>query len=57
MPFYSMAKAALDMFTKNYAMILAPKGIRVNSLKFVPDFSRFQSKFAVRESSARASKR
>ncbi|KAI6224317.1 hypothetical protein M3Y99_01408500 [Aphelenchoides fujianensis] len=32
MPFYSMTKAALEMFTKNYAIILAPKGIRVNCL-------------------------
>ncbi|KAH7673201.1 short-chain dehydrogenease/reductase-like protein, partial [Aphelenchoides avenae] len=27
-PFYGMAKAALDHFTRNYAVILAPKGIR-----------------------------
>ncbi|KAI6192111.1 Short-chain dehydrogenase reductase SDR domain containing protein [Aphelenchoides bicaudatus] len=46
MPFYSMAKAALDMFTKNYAVILGPKGIRVNSLN--PGLVRtgFQSRMA-----------
>lgn len=32
MPFYSMAKAGLDMFTKNYAVILAKKNIRINCL-------------------------
>ena len=31
-PFYPMTKAALDHFCRNYAVILAPKGIRVNNL-------------------------
>ena len=31
-PFYPMTKAALDHFCRNYAAILAPKGIRVNNL-------------------------
>ena len=31
-PFYAMTKAALDHFCRNYAAILAPKGIRVNNL-------------------------
>uniref|UniRef100_A0AC35GKM7 Uncharacterized protein n=1 Tax=Panagrolaimus sp. PS1159 TaxID=55785 RepID=A0AC35GKM7_9BILA len=31
-PFYSIAKAGLDHFARNYAAILAPKGIRVNNL-------------------------
>ena len=31
-PFYGMTKAALDHFCRNYAIILAPKGIRVNNL-------------------------
>ena len=31
-PFYGMTKAALDHFCRNYAVILAPKGIRVNNL-------------------------
>jgi NAD(P)-dependent dehydrogenase (short-subunit alcohol dehydrogenase family) len=32
MPFYVIAKAALDHFTRNYAAILAPQGIRINNL-------------------------
>jgi NAD(P)-dependent dehydrogenase (short-subunit alcohol dehydrogenase family) len=31
-PFYCIAKAALDHFARNYAAILAPKGIRINNL-------------------------
>ena len=31
-PFYCVAKAALDHFTRNYAAILAPSGIRINNL-------------------------
>ena len=31
-PFYCMTKAALDHFCRNYAVILAPKGIRVNNV-------------------------
>uniref|UniRef100_A0AC35GC15 SDR family oxidoreductase n=1 Tax=Panagrolaimus sp. PS1159 TaxID=55785 RepID=A0AC35GC15_9BILA len=31
-PFYVITKAALDHFARNYAAILAPKGIRVNNL-------------------------
>jgi len=31
-PFYGMTKAALDHFCRNYAVILAPKSIRVNNL-------------------------
>uniref|UniRef100_A0A914P7L4 Uncharacterized protein n=1 Tax=Panagrolaimus davidi TaxID=227884 RepID=A0A914P7L4_9BILA len=31
-PFYHISKAALDHFTRNYAAILAPKGIRINNL-------------------------
>uniref|UniRef100_A0A914Y9P8 Uncharacterized protein n=1 Tax=Panagrolaimus superbus TaxID=310955 RepID=A0A914Y9P8_9BILA len=31
-PFYNISKAALDHFARNYASILAPKGIRVNNL-------------------------
>uniref|UniRef100_A0A914NZD8 Uncharacterized protein n=1 Tax=Panagrolaimus davidi TaxID=227884 RepID=A0A914NZD8_9BILA len=32
MAFYCSAKAGLDHFTRNYANILAPKGIRINNL-------------------------
>ena len=32
LPFYSIAKAGLDHACRNYADILAPKGIRVNNL-------------------------
>uniref|UniRef100_A0AC34QS51 Uncharacterized protein n=1 Tax=Panagrolaimus sp. JU765 TaxID=591449 RepID=A0AC34QS51_9BILA len=32
LPFYAMSKAALDHFARNYAVILAPQGIRVNNL-------------------------
>uniref|UniRef100_A0AC35FE84 SDR family oxidoreductase n=1 Tax=Panagrolaimus sp. PS1159 TaxID=55785 RepID=A0AC35FE84_9BILA len=31
-PYYCIAKAGLDHFARNYAAILAPKGIRVNNL-------------------------
>jgi NAD(P)-dependent dehydrogenase (short-subunit alcohol dehydrogenase family) len=31
-PFYSISKAGLDHFTRNYAAILAPMGIRINNL-------------------------
>uniref|UniRef100_A0A914QET4 Uncharacterized protein n=1 Tax=Panagrolaimus davidi TaxID=227884 RepID=A0A914QET4_9BILA len=31
-PFYCIAKAGLDHFARNYAALLAPKGIRVNNL-------------------------
>uniref|UniRef100_A0A914YWB8 Uncharacterized protein n=1 Tax=Panagrolaimus superbus TaxID=310955 RepID=A0A914YWB8_9BILA len=31
-PFYSISKAGLDHFTRNYAAILAPLGIRINNL-------------------------
>uniref|UniRef100_A0A914YQT2 Uncharacterized protein n=1 Tax=Panagrolaimus superbus TaxID=310955 RepID=A0A914YQT2_9BILA len=31
-PFYCIAKAALDHFARNYAAILAPQGIRINNL-------------------------
>ena len=31
-PFYSISKAGLDHFTRNYAMLLAPLDIRVNSI-------------------------
>jgi NAD(P)-dependent dehydrogenase (short-subunit alcohol dehydrogenase family) len=31
-PFYVITKAALDHFARNYAAILAPKGIRINNL-------------------------
>ena len=31
-PFYAISKAGLDHFCRNYAAILAPKGIRVNNL-------------------------
>ena len=31
-PFYSIAKAGLDHFARNYAAICAPMGIRVNNL-------------------------
>ena len=30
---YGMSKAALDQFTKSVALELAPKGVRVNSVK------------------------
>uniref|UniRef100_A0A914PWN4 Uncharacterized protein n=1 Tax=Panagrolaimus davidi TaxID=227884 RepID=A0A914PWN4_9BILA len=32
MPYYSISKAALDHFARNYAAILAPSGIRINNL-------------------------
>uniref|UniRef100_A0AC34F5M9 Uncharacterized protein n=1 Tax=Panagrolaimus sp. ES5 TaxID=591445 RepID=A0AC34F5M9_9BILA len=32
MPFYSISKAGLDHFARNYAAILAPLGIRINNL-------------------------
>lgn len=35
---YCAAKSALDMITKCLAIELAPKGIRVNSVKFVNSF-------------------
>uniref|UniRef100_A0AC35FE54 Uncharacterized protein n=1 Tax=Panagrolaimus sp. PS1159 TaxID=55785 RepID=A0AC35FE54_9BILA len=31
-PYYCIAKAGLDHFARNYAAILAPKGIRINNL-------------------------
>uniref|UniRef100_A0AC34FLE5 Uncharacterized protein n=1 Tax=Panagrolaimus sp. ES5 TaxID=591445 RepID=A0AC34FLE5_9BILA len=31
-PFYSISKAALDHFARNYAALLAPSGIRINNL-------------------------
>uniref|UniRef100_A0AC34FSF6 Uncharacterized protein n=1 Tax=Panagrolaimus sp. ES5 TaxID=591445 RepID=A0AC34FSF6_9BILA len=31
-PYYSIARAAEDHFTRNYAAILAPKGIRINNI-------------------------
>uniref|UniRef100_A0AC34FF75 Uncharacterized protein n=1 Tax=Panagrolaimus sp. ES5 TaxID=591445 RepID=A0AC34FF75_9BILA len=31
-PFYVITKAAFDHFARNYAAILAPKGIRINNL-------------------------
>ncbi len=33
--YYSMAKAALDMYTRCVALVLTPKGVRVNSVKSV----------------------
>ena len=32
---YCMTKSALDMFTKCLALEVGPKGIRVNSVKYV----------------------
>jgi NAD(P)-dependent dehydrogenase (short-subunit alcohol dehydrogenase family) len=33
--YYCMSKAALDQFTKCLALELAPKGVRVNAVKYI----------------------
>jgi hypothetical protein len=33
--FYGCAKAAMDNWTKGFAQICSPRGVRINSLKFV----------------------
>uniref|UniRef100_A0A914PN65 Uncharacterized protein n=1 Tax=Panagrolaimus davidi TaxID=227884 RepID=A0A914PN65_9BILA len=49
MPFYSIAKAALDHFARNYAAILAPQGIRVNNLNPGATMTSFGSRHGIPE--------
>ena len=48
-PFYSIAKAGLDHACRNYADILAPKGIRVNNLSPGATNSEFVTRHGVSE--------
>ena len=55
-PFYAMAKAALDHFCRNYAVILAPKGIRVNNLNPGATDTEFNARYGIpKEEWAKAS--
>jgi NAD(P)-dependent dehydrogenase (short-subunit alcohol dehydrogenase family) len=48
-PFYTIAKAGLDHFARNYAAILAPKGIRVNNLNPGATMTAFASRHGIHQ--------
>uniref|UniRef100_A0A914Q7B5 Uncharacterized protein n=1 Tax=Panagrolaimus davidi TaxID=227884 RepID=A0A914Q7B5_9BILA len=48
-PFYNISKAALDHFARNYATILASKGIRVNNLNPGATKTAFLSRHGITE--------
>uniref|UniRef100_A0A914YXZ3 Uncharacterized protein n=1 Tax=Panagrolaimus superbus TaxID=310955 RepID=A0A914YXZ3_9BILA len=48
-PFYNISKAALDHFARNYACLLATKGIRVNNLNPGATNTAFLSRHGITE--------